>query len=133
MLKTLLGAARWLYELERGEGYRPGNWQIHGSYMLAQIAMVLPEFRESEEWLRMALQRLQEHLKLDFFEDGGTFRTSPAQLHTCHVSELSQYELSVEGVQRWRGRREANTAEDGKYDRLVDFDDRPDRRDPGNQ
>ena len=77
MLKTILGAGRWLYELERGEGYRSGNWQIHGSYMLAQIAMVFPEFRESGEWLRMALQRLREHLNQDFFEDGGHSERAP--------------------------------------------------------
>lgn len=77
MLKTVLGSARWLYELERGEGYRSGNWQIHGSYMLAQIALVFLEFRESEEWLRMALQRLQEHLTRDFFEDGGHSERAP--------------------------------------------------------
>jgi len=77
LLKTILGAARWLYELERWEGYRPGNWQIHGSYMLAQIAMVFPEFREADEWLRMALLRLQEHLNQDFFEDGGHSERAP--------------------------------------------------------
>jgi hypothetical protein len=77
MLKTVLGAARWLYELERWEGYRSGNWQCHGSYMLAQIAMVFPEFRESEKWLTLALQRMEEHLKEDFFEDGGHSERSP--------------------------------------------------------
>lgn len=77
LLKTFLGAARWLYELEQHEGYRPGNWQIHGSYMLAQIALVFPEFKESDEWLRIALQRLQEHLERDFFEDGGHSERAP--------------------------------------------------------
>lgn len=77
MLKTILGAARWLYELERWEGYRSGNWQCHGSYMLAQIALVFPEFRDSQEWLDMALQRMEEHLWQDFFEDGGHSERAP--------------------------------------------------------
>ncbi|MEK6571336.1 MAG: alginate lyase family protein [Bacteroidota bacterium] len=77
MLKTILGAARWLYELERWEGYRPGNWQIVGSYMLGQIAMVFPEFKESSAWLELGLQRLQEHLDQDFFEDGGHSERAP--------------------------------------------------------
>lgn len=77
MLKTVLGAGRWLYELQRWEGYRPGNWQVHGSYMLAQLAMVFPEFKESREWLQLALQRMKEHLNEDFFEDGGHSERAP--------------------------------------------------------
>ena len=45
--------------------------------MLAQIALVFPEFSESKEWLRVALQRLQEHLEQDFFEDGGHSERAP--------------------------------------------------------
>ncbi len=77
LLKTMLGAGRWLYELERWEGYRPGNWQIHGAYMLAQIALVFPEFRESASWLAIGLQRLTEHLERDFFPDGGHSERCP--------------------------------------------------------
>ena len=77
MLKTLLGAGRWLYELERWEGYRPGNWQIHGAYMLTQLALVFPEFRESRQWLDVGLQRMAEHLEQDFFTDGGHSERCP--------------------------------------------------------
>ena len=77
MLKTVLGAGRWLFELQRWEGYRPGNWQVHGSYMLAQLALVFPEFKESQEWLAIALQRMREHLRQDFFEDGGHSERAP--------------------------------------------------------
>jgi len=77
MLKTILAAGRWLYQLELWEGYRSGNWQIHGSYMLAQLAMVFPEFKESKEWLKLGLQRLEEHLRQDFFEDGGHSERAP--------------------------------------------------------
>lgn len=77
MLKTMLAAGRWLYELQKWEGYRSGNWQAHGSYMLAQLALVFPEFRESPEWLAMGLRRLDEHLRDDWFEDGGHSERSP--------------------------------------------------------
>ncbi|MFH1924204.1 MAG: heparinase II/III family protein, partial [Planctomycetota bacterium] len=69
MLKTALGAARWLYELQR-RGYRDGNWQIMGSYGLVDIAVRLPEFRESPEWLEVGVGRLVEHVNRDFYEDG---------------------------------------------------------------
>ena len=77
MLKTMLAAGRWLYELQKWEGYRSGNWQAHGSYMLVQLALVFPEFRESSEWLAMGLRRLREHLRDDWFEDGGHSERSP--------------------------------------------------------
>jgi hypothetical protein len=69
MLKTALGAARWLYELQR-RGYRGGNWQIMGSYGLVDIAVRLPEFRESSQWLETGVQRLVEHVQRDFYDDG---------------------------------------------------------------
>ncbi|HEX9007049.1 MAG TPA: alginate lyase family protein [Bacteroidota bacterium] len=77
ILKTMLGAARWLYEIQRWEGYRPGNWQIWGAYTLTQIALVFPEFREASSWLAVGLQRLTEHLRRDFFPDGGHSERSP--------------------------------------------------------
>lgn len=69
MLKTALGAARWLYELEKLR-YRTGNWQIMGSTGLVDIAVRLPEFAEAEQWLDVATQRLVEHVEQDFYEDG---------------------------------------------------------------
>ncbi|HMK39677.1 MAG TPA: alginate lyase family protein, partial [Bacteroidota bacterium] len=77
ILKTMITAGRWLYELERWEGYRAGNWQVHGAYMLVQIALVFPEFRESDAWLRIGLQRLTEHMDEDFFPDGGHSERAP--------------------------------------------------------
>ena len=77
VLKTMLTAGRWLYELERWEGYRPGNWQVHGSYMLVQIALVFPEFRESADWLAIGLQRITEHMREDFYADGGHSERAP--------------------------------------------------------
>ena len=69
MLKTCLGAARWLYEEEK-LGYRAGNWQIIGSFGLAHIALMIPEFKESDAWLALACERMLEHIRQDFFPDG---------------------------------------------------------------
>ena len=102
MLKTILAAGRWLYELERWEGYRPGNWQIHGSYMLSQIAMVFPEFRESHEWLRMGLLRMSQHLDQDFFADGGHSERCPRNysLATYLSFRNLAYLLDAYGINR---------------------------------
>lgn len=77
LLKTLLAAGRWLAALEKWEGYRPGNWQIHGAFMLVQIALTFPEFKEANEWMRIGMQRLSEHLALDFYPDGGHSERCP--------------------------------------------------------
>ena len=69
MLKTLLGTARWLYE-EENRQYRNGNWQIMGSYGLAYIGLMLPEFREASAWVKLAQDRLTAHVEADFFSDG---------------------------------------------------------------
>lgn len=69
LLKTYLGAARWLFE-EQKLGYRANNWQMIGAYGLAHIAAMLPEFRESPQWLELAVQRMLEHLAQDFYPDG---------------------------------------------------------------
>jgi len=100
LMKTFLGAARWLYELERTEGYRPGNWQMHGSYMLAQIALTYPEFKESGAWLDLGLRRLEEHVDRDFLEDGGHSEHSPRNytLATYALLRNMAYLLQVHEV-----------------------------------
>ncbi|MDE2998645.1 MAG: heparinase II/III family protein [Gemmatimonadota bacterium] len=69
MLKNYLGSARWLYELEK-QGYRSGNWQVMGSYALAELGINLPEFTEAERWVSQGVYRIDEHLRKDFYEDG---------------------------------------------------------------
>ncbi|OGG52980.1 MAG: hypothetical protein A3F84_19220 [Candidatus Handelsmanbacteria bacterium RIFCSPLOWO2_12_FULL_64_10] len=81
LLKNLLGSARWLYELEK-QGYRSGNWQVMGSYGLAEIGLNLPEFKESSRWVKMGVQRMQEHLRDDFFEDGCHSERCPSSYST---------------------------------------------------
>lgn len=83
MLKTLLGAGRWLFD-EESRGYRGGNWQVMGCTGLANIASLVPEFRESAAWADVALERLTEHLQKDLYADG------------CHSERVpSSYMLTV--------------------------------------
>jgi hypothetical protein len=69
MLKTLLGAARWLYQEEK-RMYRGGNWQIMGSFGLVQIGLMVPEFKEASQWVPLGVDRLQKHAEKDFYADG---------------------------------------------------------------
>ncbi len=100
LLKSVLGAARWLYEIQRCEGYRPGNWQMHGSATLVQIALTYPEFAESAGWLALGLQRLQEHAAQDFLEDGGHSEHSPRNytLATYGLLRNVSYLLNAHGI-----------------------------------
>jgi hypothetical protein len=69
MLKTALGAARWLYQEEK-RMYRGGNWQIIGSYGMAHIGLILPEFKEAADWVKVGSERLIAHTVQDSFDDG---------------------------------------------------------------
>lgn len=79
MLKTILGGCRWLYELEKKEGYRDGNWQMCGSWALVYAGGLFPEFKEAKEWVKVGVQRLVEHVDKDFYDDG------------CHYERASGY------------------------------------------
>jgi hypothetical protein len=81
MLKNYVGSARWLYELE-DEGYRSGNWQVMGSYALAELGLNLREFKESEKWITLGTYRMEEHLTRDFHEDGCHSERCPSSYST---------------------------------------------------
>ncbi len=81
VLKTLLGAARWLYNEQDAKGYRRGNWQVIGSYGLAYIGLLLPEFREASAWVRLGGERLGQHAREDFYEDGCHSERCPSSYH----------------------------------------------------
>ncbi|HTL28690.1 MAG TPA: alginate lyase family protein, partial [Tepidisphaeraceae bacterium] len=69
ILKTVLGAARWLYQEEK-RMYRGGNWQIIGSYGMAMIGLLVPEFKEANDWVKQGSDRLIAHTVRDSFADG---------------------------------------------------------------
>ncbi|MDE2997573.1 MAG: alginate lyase family protein [Gemmatimonadota bacterium] len=79
MLKSILGAGRWLYLLEKDEGYRSGNWQMCGSWALVYAGGLFPEFKEARRWVKIGVKRLLEHVDRDFYADG------------CHHERASGY------------------------------------------
>lgn len=70
MMKLLLGFGRSLFRIQKN-GYKSGNWQIVGARTLYALGCVFSEFREAAQWRRRAEQLLDDHLKRDFFSDGG--------------------------------------------------------------
>ncbi|MDY7009604.1 MAG: heparinase II/III family protein [Planctomycetota bacterium] len=68
-VKLFLGFARSLKRCQKS--CREGNWQIVGCSGLFRLARIFPEFSESRTWEKTALRYLREHLRKDFFSDGG--------------------------------------------------------------
>jgi hypothetical protein len=71
MLKIVLGSARWLYECVNRTPFHPYNWQTQSAMTLGYIAIMFPEFKESEKWLRVSRNNMEEHFQNDILKDGG--------------------------------------------------------------
>jgi hypothetical protein len=71
MLKMILGSARWLYECVNRTPFHPYNWQTQSAMTLGYIAIMFPEFEESEKWLRVSRNNMVQHFKKDILKDGG--------------------------------------------------------------
>ena len=108
MLKTFLGMGRWYYEIEKSGGYRPGNWQPFGSMSLIMLGLNFPEFKESKQWIETGVERIAEHLKYDFYPDGGHSERSPVNYTMLTYSNLRNvyyllknfnYKASVEDME----------------------------------
>ena len=76
LLKSLLGASRWL--AEEHDRFRYGNWQVIGVTSLYEMGIFWPEFREAQAWRDSAWQRIKEHLELDIYADGGHSERAPS-------------------------------------------------------
>ncbi|HET8521997.1 MAG TPA: alginate lyase family protein, partial [Thermomicrobiales bacterium] len=99
LLKTFLGAARWL--AEEHDAFRYGNWQHHGVTGLFELAMFWPEFHEAAEWSEIAWARLLEHLELDVYPDGGHLERAPSY----HTGVLNGYiKVALAAEMGWRAR-----------------------------
>ena len=96
LLKSFLGAARWL--LEEHDRFRYGNWQLTAVASLYELEVFWPEFREAEAWRQSGWLRLLEHLELDLYPDGGHSERSPSyQRHVlllCYARVASVAELN---------------------------------------
>jgi len=56
LLKSLLGAARWL--AEEHDRFLFGNWQLTGAAALYELGLLWPEFTEAAAWRQIGRQRL---------------------------------------------------------------------------
>jgi hypothetical protein len=96
LLKSFLGAARWLHE--EHDRFRYGNWQLTAVASLYEMGVFWPEFREAEAWRESGWTRLLEHLELDLYPDGGHSERSPSyQRHVillCYARAASVAELN---------------------------------------
>lgn len=84
-MTTVLGGARWL--ADEHTAFRHGNWQTVGATQLLHATYVLPGLTTAEAWRETALTRLREHLRLDFYPDGGHYERSPGY-HTMCLENL---------------------------------------------
>ncbi|MEU8221284.1 heparinase II/III family protein [Kribbella sp. NPDC048915] len=75
LVATLLGGARWSYD--EHDVFRHGNWQLVCATELLHISAVLPCLVESAAWAERARKRIEEHLELDIYPDGGHYERSP--------------------------------------------------------
>jgi hypothetical protein len=94
LLKALLGAAAWLHEQEASE-YRVGNQQVAAVLGCGIVGMVLPEFRDAEQWVTLTETRMREHLRDDFFADGG-HRELCTQYHKTVLRDVGYVALVAE-------------------------------------
>src|SRR5258706_3108965 len=97
LLKSLLGAARWL--AEEHDRFLFGNWQLTGAAALYELGLLWPEFVEAPAWRQTGRQRLEEHLELDVYADGGPSERSPSyhqHLLACYPRAASVAELHEE-------------------------------------
>ncbi|MGN6505135.1 MAG: alginate lyase family protein [Tepidisphaeraceae bacterium] len=75
LTKSLVEHARYL--TAHASVYRPGNWQVVECSGLAQIGIMLPEFKEAAGWRERGLSRLAEHMNKDVMADGGHYEITP--------------------------------------------------------
>jgi len=93
LMKQLLGSAAWLYEQE--QRYRTGNQQVAAVLGLGIVGMVFPEFKDAERWITCAEERMREHLRRDFFADGG-HRELCTQYHKTCLRDIAYVAMTAE-------------------------------------
>lgn len=84
-LATLLQHGAHLYR--ENPDFRPGNHQTRGMSALAMVAILLRDFKGTEQWLERSLNILEQHLEKEINEDGFQFERS---VH-YHMSDIGNY------------------------------------------
>ncbi|WP_329475132.1 heparinase II/III family protein [Kribbella sp. NBC_01484] len=81
LVATLVGGARWAHD--EHDVFRHGNWQLVCATELLHISTVLPDLVEAGVWASRARARIDEHLLLDVYADGGHYERSPGYHKMC--------------------------------------------------
>lgn len=103
LASLILAGGRWLDE--EHQEFRPGNWQLAGVCRLAELGAMFPELEEADAWLTTGGRRLEEHLELDFYSDGGHLERSPGYHEMC-VRNLEEVALGPQSrVRSWLTRQ----------------------------
>ncbi|WP_370088007.1 heparinase II/III family protein [Ekhidna sp.] len=84
-IATLLQHGQHLYE--HNDQFSAGNHQTRGVSALAMLAILLRDFKGTDQWLERSMLRLGEHLDQEINEDGFQFERS---VH-YHMSDINNY------------------------------------------
>jgi hypothetical protein len=115
IMKQLLGSSMWLHA--RNGGYKPGNQQVAAVVGLGIAGLMFPEFKDASAWVDRTQSRMQEHLRQDFFEDGGHAELCTQYHKTC-LRDLGYFALTAEK----NGRPSLYTSEDAPaFERAYDW------------
>ena len=77
LLATLLGHGRALYGFVKGTR-KGGNFQFNSTLALTHLALAMPEFKESRQWIRESLQTAVSLLRNAVYADGGFTERCPS-------------------------------------------------------
>lgn len=99
ILTELVAGARWLDE--EHDAFRHGNWQLAGCAALIRVGLLFPEFNEAAQWVATGRRRMEEHLALDVYADGGHYERSPGY-HTMSLEMLVTAAIAGEQNSDWR-------------------------------
>ncbi len=77
LTRSLVEHARYMRAVTIRKGYRPGNWQVIEATGLADMGIMLPEFREAAQWRQRAFDTLDLHMQKDVYPDGGHHELTP--------------------------------------------------------
>ena len=93
ILKQLLASCTW--EFDQNASYRPGNQQVGAVVGMGVAGLVFPEFKAAQDWHARAEARMREHLRMDFFPDGGHTELCTQYHKTC-LRDMGYLALTAE-------------------------------------
>jgi len=86
ILKIFLGHSRYLFDTRMQE-YNPSNFQSSITCWIISAAIMLPELKEAEQWLRIGVDRLCERIERNFDKDGAQIEQCP-QYHLAGIRDI---------------------------------------------